>query len=989
VGGLKRVVGATFTGLFALVVAMPTRALAQPQQATNFVRSHFTAEDGLGSNVVDDISQTEDGFLWLITNGLNLVRFDGTTFFRFRRTLTTLAAAPGGDLWLGTRESLIEVRRRDLSQFTFSDVMVHHPRPGPETVVTRVRAGRNGVLWVGTNGGLFRFDGGRFVALGPRVGIREIEETPEGHLLLITEIGFVELDAGSKGQGYAVVAHPELAERLGVTDADVLHVLRDRRGNTWYSTKFGLARETNGRIEKLGTFGPHGHAATRTYEGTDGTIWAAKEEGLFRAAAGGLEPMAPGLQVRGLFCDRDGNLWVGTNGDGLYRFKPSAIRMFTKADGLPNDVIQTVMTSRDGTLWVGANCGGVARFDGRSFHTYNEQNGLLNSCVYALAEDAHRDLWVGTWGGGVFRFHDGAFTQFSKKEGMNDDRVTSIVAARDGTMWFGTRSGANRLKRGQIQNFKVSEGLSPVAALGLVEDREGVLWAGSRNGLYRFAGDHFESFPPASKSTIIAIGDDPDGGFVVQDDLRTTIVRLVKDHAYDIAGLSAYDMIATPQGDLWFGGDTIGRVSRGEFARARASDEPLDHETFSVADGLAQPDATGIQRSVALTPDGKIWVATAKGLAMFDLHRMSTATTKPSIYITNVTIGRKTTRPERELVLPAGTNHLQIDFGAVEISSPEKVLMQYRLDDVDSEWLDAGRERRAIYSTLPPGTHTLRIRASNRSGIWDRQGVVFSIKQRPFFYQTSWFVVALGVSGTLFVIGLYRLRVRQMSRVMSARFDERLAERTRVARELHDTLLQTVQGSKLVADHALKDRADHARLVRALEQLSTWLAQGVEEGRAALNSLRTSTTETNDLAEALRRAADESRARTDAEISVTTSGESRQLHPMVRDEIYRIGYEAIRNACLHSRGDCVAVTLEYGRDLTLSVRDNGVGFDAGVAEQGKAGHFGLPGMKERAARIGGTLTLVSGRGSGTAVTLVVPGRVAYRKVRTAPTRNGG
>src|SRR5262249_50986742 len=224
-----------------------------------------------------------------------------------------------------------------------------------------------------------------------------------------------------------------------------------------------------------------------------------------------------------------------------------------------------------------------------------------------------------------------------------------------------------------------------------------------------------------------------------------------------------------------------------------------------------------------------------------------------------------------------GTNHLQIDFDAVEISSPEKIRMQYRLDGVDSEWLDAGPNPHAIYSTLRPGTHSLHIRACNRSGIWDRQGVVFSITQQPYFYQTRWFVAAMLALALLLIAVMYRLRVRQISRAMSARFDERLAERTRVAREIHDTFLQTVQGSKMVADHALKDPANHDRMLRAMEQVATWLDQATKEGRAALNSLRSSLTEKNDLAEAFRRAIDECRIQSSAEISFSVNGDAREM----------------------------------------------------------------------------------------------------------------
>src|SRR5262249_14277828 len=241
--------------------------------------------------------------------------------------------------------------------------------------------------------------------------------------------------------------------------------------------------------------------------------------------------------------------------------------------------------------------------------------------------------------------------------------------------------------------------------------------------------------------------------------------------------------------------------------------------------------------------------------------------------------------------------------------------------------------------------------------------------------QTRWFTALVAGVGLLIAFVAYRLRVRQISRAMSARFDERLAERTRVARELHDTLLQTVQGSRMVADHALKDPADHARMVRAMEQLSAWMARATDEGRAALNSLRASTEERNDLAEALRRAIDECGTASDAEISLVVTGDARELHPVLRDDIYRIGYEAIRNACMHSHADRVDVQIGYSDHLTLRIRDNGVGIHADVVQKGREGHFGLLGMRERAERIGSRLTFVSGPASGTVVTLVVPGRV--------------
>jgi signal transduction histidine kinase len=221
--------------------------------------------------------------------------------------------------------------------------------------------------------------------------------------------------------------------------------------------------------------------------------------------------------------------------------------------------------------------------------------------------------------------------------------------------------------------------------------------------------------------------------------------------------------------------------------------------------------------------------------------------------------------------------------------------------------------------------------------------------------------------------------VRQIAKALSARFDERLAERTRIARDLHDTFLQTIQGSKLVADDALDVSTDPVRMRRAMEQLSSWLAQAMQEGRAALNSLRTSTTQTNDLAEAFRRATENGHVPSSMEAVLSVVGDATEMHPIVRDEIYRIGYEAIRNAYVHSRATRLEVELRYAHDLTLCVRDNGVGIDPAIASKGKEGHFGLRGMRERAARIGAQLTIQSSATSGTEMTVVVPGRIVFRK----------
>jgi signal transduction histidine kinase len=243
----------------------------------------------------------------------------------------------------------------------------------------------------------------------------------------------------------------------------------------------------------------------------------------------------------------------------------------------------------------------------------------------------------------------------------------------------------------------------------------------------------------------------------------------------------------------------------------------------------------------------------------------------------------------------------QIDYTALSLSVPERVQFRYKLDEIDREWQDLGTRRGAFYSRLPPGRYTFHVIASNNDGIWNATGAVVAFTIPPAWFQTTWFYTLCAAAGLLLLCSLYQVRVRYVARAISARFDERLAERTLIARDLHNTLFQTIQGSRLVADSALKGSADPLRMREALVQLSMWLARATTEGRVALNSLRTSTTETNDLAEAFRRAIEECRLENSMESSFSVVGDTRDMHPIVRDEVYRVGYEAIGNACVHSQ----------------------------------------------------------------------------------------
>jgi signal transduction histidine kinase len=350
-----------------------------------------------------------------------------------------------------------------------------------------------------------------------------------------------------------------------------------------------------------------------------------------------------------------------------------------------------------------------------------------------------------------------------------------------------------------------------------------------------------------------------------------------------------------------------------------------------------------------------------------------------------IVIGKTTEPPGREMVLPAGTHHVELHFDTFELASPEAIRMQYRLDDVDREWLDADSTATAVYSGIPVGTHQFHVRASYSYGVWDQVGIVFNVTQKPYFYETNLFRLAAIAGFALLLARAYQLRLRRITALMNARLDERLAERTRMARELHDTLLQSFHGLIFrfqAVDNMLPARAGEAK--QTLESALEDAAQAITEARDAVQDMRSSTMTTNEMAKAIevlgKELAEQQRVanRDTIAFSVEAHGKSQELHPILRDEIYRITGEALRNAFRHSRARRIEVEILYdARQFRVRVRDDGIGIDVSVLNEGRARHYGLPGMRERAKCIGGQLEVWTEHGAGTEVELTIPASVAY------------
>jgi signal transduction histidine kinase len=418
-------------------------------------------------------------------------------------------------------------------------------------------------------------------------------------------------------------------------------------------------------------------------------------------------------------------------------------------------------------------------------------------------------------------------------------------------------------------------------------------------------------------------------------------------------------------------------------------DAMVSNRVYDAFDG-AQPNI-GSFNAAASTSDGRVWFSSGVVVQMLDPSKILEAARPAAAFIESVIVDREVFAPGGNLELHPHPRDLQIHYTSPTFSLPQKVAFRYRLDGYDDDWHDAGTRRQAFYNDLPPGRFTFRVIASNSDGVWNETAATLAFRVAPAYYETTWFRV-LSVATLLALIwAAYQRRVRQMEKRFELTLEARVGERTRIARELHDTLLQSFHGLLLrfqTASYLLPQRPAEAkdRLDLAIQQA----AKALTEGRDAVQGLRASTLERNDLAVAIRTLGDELAGDTGAQpsptLDVAVEGHPRDLHPILRDDIYKIAAEALRNAFRHAQAGRVEVEIRYGDDqFRLRVRDDGKGIDRKVlANEGPEGHFGLRGMPERAALIGGTVAVWSDVGAGTEVELRLPAGIVYAKSRRRP-----
>jgi signal transduction histidine kinase/ligand-binding sensor domain-containing protein len=975
---------------------------AETQQSTNLQVGHdyWMSKDGAPGDI-QALAQTNDGFLWLGSPS-GLFRFDGTRFERFKppygdQLLSTnvmcLLALPSGGLWIGyTFGGLSFLDNGRVTNYALEFSVRHFAR------------NRNGILWAATSAGLWKFEGAHWHQIGaewnaPTGAVFQIAFDPEGTLWVLAGVDFAAVDllylkAGTTqfrtaAKNLLVLGFTLNADGEAVTEPEpgslvsgsgghsdvhlsawpVLrkdsHQIVDRNNSVWIAPKSpavimrlsskgelhdALANASPGNSETW-DFSPFPFAS---FIDREGNVWFGDIKGLhrfwyspFRTLE--LPKTAAENMSFALAPDDHGSIWMSVGG-----WYTSSLLLHTSGGRPEPQTIQAEIhapfahRSPDGTFWfIGKDC--LLHLVGRKFVRVSLPPEIASQALFlqAITEDPRGGMWVSFLRFGVYRLADGVWT---RNGGHNELPKTAVLAEFTdslGRVWLGYMKNQLALLDGDhVRLFGSSAGLR-LGNITAIYGRGPRVWIGGEFGLVEFDNGRFEN------------------------------IRAVDDEW--LRGISG--IVETGDGDLWLNGlSGVFHISKAEISEAlRNPSYRVKGEHFGRRDGLPgvptqlHPLPTAIEGT-----DGRLWFALQNGVvwldpATYSEHRAA----PPAITIESVSADDKGYAPASSLSFPARTSSVQISYAAVSLSDPEAIRFRYKLQETDEDWHEVAAAGPVTYRNLPPGAYHFNVTASDTNGIWSNKVATADFTILPAFYQTLWFRSLCAITFVVLLAGLYQLRLKHLTRQYGIRLEERVGERTRIARELHDTLLQSFQGLMLHFQTGI-DRLAPGKAKDELEKALEKGDRAIVEGREAIHDLRSSPVVENDLAQAVRALGDELAVQDSAMFRLVVEGPGRNLHPILRDEIYRIAREALRNAFLHAHARQIEAEITYADSgLRLRVRDDGDGIPATILEAGRSGHYGLPGMRERAAQIGAKLNIWSGSGAGTEIDLSIPGSIAY------------
>ena len=1000
--------------LFVALSACPASVWSQAPDVTLRQLNHrwFSPLDGAPSDITA-LAQTPDGTLWL-GGRAGLARFDGLHFVDYPAAseeqlpgtnIASLLATRDGGLWIGFRPGgAALLARGHVTRYGIEDGL-------PDGTLEQFALDGDGTLWAATRRGLARFTGKRW-----ENGPSEIE-TPYGFLLDRNGTFWV----GAINGLFARVAGES---RFRAIDRSLefgpggTSIAEAPDGRIYAAPHFKLVRVDQPRDPKPGgTVTLHGLNSGPLLIDVAGNLWGSQIEtkGILRVTArsvaaigtrdlvmspedfAGTEETGSG-RIFSSMQDREGNVWVGGD-NGLHRFSHSNVtRVSAPACYQYSFTAAAFVSGEQGSLWVAC-----ADYSGARVDEYRD-GALVSTRVTPPFTAGYRDADGTVWFAGpsaLGRIVNRRIVVEPTPYGVQGRPPAGLVRDRNGAMWVSvTRRSVFRIDGGHWTENGNLDALPRNWATVMTRDEEGVLWFGyANNVLARVDGADVKLFGVQQGldvgnvlSTLAKEGEVWVGGelgFARLDGGRFTAVQSANGSFRGISGI-----VRARSGDVWLNGiDGIVRLSGDEIeAMVRDPRHRVRLEFFNHLDGVP---GTAVQlrpqQSAVETTDGRIWFSMTAGIVSIDATQLVRNPLPPPVTIWAMSSGSvRYPNFGKVIQLPVHTTNLQIEYSAGSLSVPERVRFQHKLEGMDREWQDAGARREAQYTNLRPGSYTFRVKASNNDGVWNEAGASMRFVIAPAFYQTGWFYALCGLACVGVLAALYRVRVRQVAAQVRGRLEARLSERERIARELHDTLLQGMQGLiwrfQAAADRLSPDEPARALLEQSLDRADQLLG----ESRDKVKDLRPSRDNLSDVGQALAEEAEQFAQLHPAQFRVSVEGASRDLHPIVREEMLLIGREALANAFRHSGAKLIEAEVTYDdAALQLRVRDDGRGIVASLLEEGgRPGHFGLVGMRERARKLGGRLDVWSKPGAGTEVDLRVPAEVAYRKERP-PTSGEG
>ena len=987
-------------------------ALDPSLDISQYGHTAWTIRDGFATGTAFAMAQTPDGYLWLASE-FGLFRSDGVRFIPWQPpggqelpgNPYALLVTRDGTLWIGTFAGLASWNNGKLTQYPevgagFITSLLEE-REGTVwagtmggsagTTTGQLCAIQNGstqcygqdgafggfvwslgedssgALWAGAESGLWRWKPGqpkRYAV--PGVRLADLTQSGDGRLTVGIRGGGLRQVVGDKLEAYPIRSALNSNATLPDRAIDANKLLRDRDGGLWIGTnQRGLIHVHHGRTDVFtAESGLSGNIIAGLFEDREGNIWVSTAGGLdrFRELPVTTVSAKQGLSsdnVNSVIATTDGSTWIATR-DGLTRWQKGQTTIFRKADGLPDDMVQSMYQDHAGRIWVFTGHG-LAWFNNGRFVSVD---GVPSAEVYSITGDNAGNLWL-SGSKGLSHLREGRLIENLPWPALGHrQQAKMIVYDQDrGGLWLGFwQDGAvDYFKDGQVRlSYTAVNGMTkgPVASLRL--DRDGAVWAAMQNGgVSRIKDGRITTLTTSNGLPCDRIH------WTTEEDDRSLWL-------YTACGLLR---IPHSQVDAWIS-DPARRV------------EPTLWDATDGALPWGSPSSFG--PTFAEAADGKLWLVTREDIEVIAPSHLSSNRLPPPVHVEQIVADQKLYwqnlpgAAASSLHLAARTRDVEIDYTALCLTAPEKMQFRVKLEGQDNDWRVPVNPRHTHYTNLPPGPYRFRVIASNNSGVWNGLGDSLEFSIAPAYYQTNWFHAICAFLVLALVWAIYQVRVRRLRHDFGLTLEARVGERTSIARELHDTLLQSFQGLMLrfeIVSQLLPDRPIEAK--EKLEGAMKQAADAITEGRDAVQGLRASTVQTNDLARAINTLGEE--LATDPgndgspSFRVTVEGEPRDLHPILRDEIYRITAEALRNAFHHAAAHQIEAEIRYNREqFRLRVRDDGKGMDQTVwSDQGRKGHYGLPGMRERAKSIGGNLEIWSEIGVGTEVELRIGADTAY------------